>query len=213
MQESFARLAAYARLPGSRALAAAAIGAARAVCLSACLVACHGGHGARRDGGESLADGAADDAGSGIDAAPPPDDTMPEGTSAELTLRVKHLLEAIANDDPELATDIEFPRDGWLLTHDAADPGKDWEKHVARPFRNGVHGLSKRHKEVARAELVSIEIGHSAQQTTPKKHGWTKALWTVRESRITFVVDGRTHMLPIREMAAWRGAWYVTRLR
>ena len=156
------------------------------------------------------------DGGSVIDAGPPPDDTMPEGTSAELTLRVKHLLEAIANDDPSLATDIEFPRDGWLLTHDVADPGKDWEKHVAHPFRKAVHALSKRHKEheeAAHAELVSIEIGHSAQQTTPKKHGWTKALWTVHESRITFVVDGRTHTMPIREMAAWRGAWYVTRLR
>lgn len=187
-----------------------------AVACAVALMACHGSHGASRDGGapfEGSGDGGARDAGSGVDAAPPPDDTMPEGTSAELTVRVKHLLEAIANDDPELATDIEFPRDGWLLTHDAADPGKDWEKHVARPFRSAVHGLSKRHKEVAHAELVSIEIGHSAQQTTPKKHGWTKALWTVHESRITFVVDGRTHTLPIREMAAWRGAWYVTRLR
>ena len=189
------------------------------VALSTALVACHGSHDTNRDGGphaSGSADGGGQDGGSGIDAAPPPDDTMPEGTSAELTLRAKHLLEAIANDDPELATDIEFPRDGWLLTHDAADPGKDWEKHVAHPFRNAVHNLSKRHKEhdeVAHAELVSIEIGHSAQQTTPKKRGWTKALWTVHESRITFVVDGRTHTLPIREMAAWRGAWYVTRLR
>jgi hypothetical protein len=29
---------------------------------------------------------------------------------------------------------------------------------------------------------------------------------------LTFVVDGRTHAMSIREMTAWRGAWYVTRL-
>jgi hypothetical protein len=35
----------------------------------------------------------------------------------------------------------------------------------------------------------------------------------VHESRLTFVVDGHTRSLSIREMTAWRGAWYVTRLR
>jgi hypothetical protein len=35
----------------------------------------------------------------------------------------------------------------------------------------------------------------------------------VRDSRLTFVVDGRTKTLTIREMTAWRGAWYITRLR
>jgi hypothetical protein len=32
-------------------------------------------------------------------------------------------------------------------------------------------------------------------------------------SRITFVIDGRTRTLPLRELTAWRGEWYVTRLR
>jgi hypothetical protein len=148
-----------------------------------------------------------------VDAGPPADDLPPDDSSAELTTRARHLLEAIAKDDPTLAADIEFPRDGWLLTRDASDPGKDWEKHVARPFRAGVHGLYKRHKDLERAELVSIEIGHAAAQVTPKKHMWKKPLWTVHDSHITFVVDGRTRTLSIREMTAWRGAWYVTRLR
>jgi hypothetical protein len=138
---------------------------------------------------------------------------MPPETSDELTTRTRHLLEAIAKDDAQLAADIQFPRDGWLLTHDGADPGKDWEKRVAGPFRRAVHSLSRHHKELDRAELVSIEVGRTMVQVTPKKHGWKKALWTVRESRMTFVVDGRTRTLPIREMTAWRGAWYVTRLR
>jgi hypothetical protein len=177
------------------------------------LLSCNGSHTRIADAGPTLSDAAAAGPPAVADAGPPPDETMPPETSDELTTRTRHLLEAIAKDDAQLATDIQFPRDGWLLTHDAADPGKDWETHVAGPFRRAVHGLSRHHKEFDRAELVSIEVGRTMVQVTPKKHGWKKALWTVRESRITFVVDGRTRTLPIREMTAWRGAWYVTRLR
>jgi len=35
----------------------------------------------------------------------------------------------------------------------------------------------------------------------------------VKGSRLTFLVAGHTRTLSIREMTAWRGAWYVTRFR
>lgn len=147
------------------------------------------------------------------DAAPPPDETIPATTSDDLSTRAKHLLEAIAHDDPTLATDVVFPRDGWVATRDAADPGKDWEKHVAGPFRRAIHALSRRHADFERAQSVTLEMGRSMQQEQTRRHSWKKSLWTVHESRITFVVDGRTRTLPIRELTGWRGAWYLTRLR
>jgi hypothetical protein len=146
------------------------------------------------------------------DPSAPPDDAIPPTTSEELTARSRHLLEAIAKDDAALAADILFPRDGWLATRDAADPGHEWEKRAASPFRRAVHALSRRRKDVGGAQFVSFELGHSMTQMTAQRHGWKKALWTVTGSRLTFVVDGRTHTLPIHEMTAWRGAWYVTRL-
>ena len=127
-------------------------------------------------------------------------------------MRAKHLLEAIAQDNVDLASDILFPRDGWTTTRDAADPGKEWEKRVARPFRKALHSLSRHHKDLDRAKFASLELGHSMTQASPKKRGWQKPLWIVTGSRLTFVVDGRTRTLPVREMTAWRGAWYVTRL-
>lgn len=140
----------------------------------------------------------------------PPDDEIPPTSSDELTSRAKHLLEAVAKDDPDLAVDIEFPRDGWIAMRDAADPGKEWDDHVDERFRRGVHALAK---HADGAQFVSLELGHEVVQETPKHHGWKKPLWTVHGSRLTYVVDGHTRHIVIHEMIGWRGAWYVTRLR
>jgi hypothetical protein len=183
------------------------------VAVLAGLSGCHGLRGSAADAGPS---DAAPDARSALaDAGPeagPSDDAIPPTSSEELTVRAKHLLEAIAQDNGDLASDILFPRDGFIATRDAADPGKDWEKRVAHPFRRAVHALSRHHKDLDRAQFASLELGHSMTQATPKRHGWQRPLWIVTGSRLTFVVDGRTRTLPVREMTAWRGAWYVTRL-
>ena len=142
--------------------------------------------------------------------ASPADDTIPPTTSDELTARAKHLLEAITKDDTDLATDIVFPRAAWLDLRNAADPAREWDKKVDRPFRRSVHVLS-RHSEGA--QFVSLELGRAVVQETVKRHGWKKALWSVHGSRLTYVVDGHTRSIGIREMTAWRGAWYITRLR
>jgi hypothetical protein len=143
----------------------------------------------------------------------PADDDVPTSSTEDLTPRARHLLEAIAKDEMDLATDILFPRDGWLATRDAVDPGKDWDRRVASPFRRAIHALARHHHDLDRAQFVSLELGHSLSQATPQRHGWKKAVWILHGCRISFVVDGRTRTLPIREMTAWRGAWYVTRLR
>jgi len=161
--------------------------------------------------------GVGDAAEAGVTAAPapagPPDDAIPPSSSEELADRARHLLEAIAKDQVDLATDILFPRDAWLSVRDAPDLGKDWEARVLRPFRRAVHALSRHHRDLDRAQFASLELGHAVTQASLRRHGWKRALWVVHGSRLSFVVDGRTHTLPVRELTAWRGAWYVTRLR
>jgi len=179
---------------------------------------CRSGRPGGSDAGAIVDAGANDAAEAGRAAAAaveagPPDDAMPPSASDELSERARHLLEAIGKDQADLATDILFPRDAWLAARDAVDLGKDWEAHVAAPFRRAVHGLSRHHHDLDRAQFASLEVGHTVAQATPRRHGWQKSLWVVRGSRLSFVIDGRTHTLPIREMTAWRGAWYVTRLR
>lgn len=176
------------------------------------MVGCRKGSAGKGAGDESLDAGRDAEQVVALDAGPPPDDAVPSPSTDELGVRARHLLEAIAKDDSGLALDILFPRDAWIATRDSADPGKDWARRVAAPFRRAVHALSRRHM-AADAQFVSLELGHSMQQETPRKHAWKKSLWTVHESRLTFLVDGRTRVLSIREMTAWRGSWYVTRLR
>jgi hypothetical protein len=142
----------------------------------------------------------------------PPDDQLP-AASEGMAVRARHLLEAIASDDAALASDILFPRDGWTATRDAPDPGKDWDRRVASPFRRAVHVLSRRHEDYSRAQSVSLELGPALAQETPRPRSWKKPVWTARGSRVTFVVDGHARTLPLRELTAWRGEWYVTRLR
>jgi len=170
-------------------------------------------HASLSTGDAGPADGAAAVSGAstlGVDDAAPPDDLIPATSSDELTARARHLLEAITKDDADLSTDIIFPRAAWLGLRDAADPAREWDKKVDRPFRRALHALS-RHADGA--QFVSLELGRAVVQEPVRHHGWKKALWSVHGSRLTYVVDGHTHTLSIREMMAWRGAWYVTRLR
>jgi hypothetical protein len=162
--------------------------------------------GGRDAGGDGGAASAAPDAG-------PADEILPPSSSEEMTARARHLLEAIAHDSPELATDMVFPRDAYLLTRDSTDPGKAWDAKVTSAFQRNVHVLHKRAHGVEKAQFVSFELGKSVQQATPKKREWKRSLWRVKHSRITFTIDGRTQRIEIAEMTGWHGAWYVTKLR
>jgi hypothetical protein len=190
--------------------------------LALALSACNPSAAARSDAGPDAraprdaatpTTGALAPAATGPDAAATLDDgALPAATSDELTLRAQHLLEAIVRDNPELASDILFPRDAFQKAHDATDPGKVWDGKLSAAFRRGVHTLHKRTKEVERAQFVSFEIGRTVTQATPRHHDWTLPLWRVPHARLTYVIDGRTARFDIGELTSWRGAWYVTKL-
>lgn len=160
-------------------------------------------------------DATAERASGGVDAGAEAldDAAMPASSGEDLTLRMRHLLEAITHNNPDLAGDALFPRDAYIAMSDVADPQKGWDKRVLLPFRRSVERAHKRHAGVERARFVSFEIGPSATQMTPKKKGFKKPLWRVKHSKLTFTIDGKVRRLDIPEMTAWRGAWYVTRLR
>jgi hypothetical protein len=155
------------------------------------------------EGGAAAADGGLSEA----------DLLMPPATSDELPLRMRHLLEAIAQNNPDLANDAVFPRDAYISTRDAADPQKAWEKRLSGAFHRAVERTHKRIKGMENAKFVSFEIGHSITQLTPRKHDFKRPLWRMKHAKLTFTIEGKQRHLDIAEMTAWRGAWYVTRLR
>ncbi len=177
-------------------------------------------NGAVPDGGDSAILARAKDAGgdgsanAAADGGPSEADlVMPPVTSEELPLRMRHLLEAIAQNNPELANDALFPRDAYIATRDSADPQKAWEKRLSGAFHRAVERTHKRIKGMEGAKFVSFELGHSITQVTPKKHDFKRPLWRVKHSKLTFTLEGKERHLDVAEMTAWRGAWYVTRLR
>jgi hypothetical protein len=169
------------------------------------------------DGGDSALLARAKDAsseGGAHDGGPSPDDlVMPQPATEELSARMRHLLEAVAQNNPDLANDALFPRDAYIATRDAADPQKAWEKKLSGAFRRAVERTHKRTKGMENARFVAFELGHSLVQVTPKKRDFKRPLWRVKHSKLTFAVEGKERHLDIAEMTAWRGAWYVTRLR
>ncbi len=194
---------------------------APAVFLGAVSLGCTPAAGTRADAGETKnADAATtiiDAAGSVTAAAAPDagpaDDGLPSSSSPDLPVRGRHLLEAIARDNAELAMDIVFPRDAFAAARDVPDPAKAWEKKLFSGFEKDVHLMSKRLKGADHAQEITFELGHSVTQITPKKKDWKKPLWRVKHSKLTFTLDGKTQRIEIAEMTSWRGAWYITNLR
>ena len=177
--------------------------------------------GARSDGGDSkssdataaIADAAASSVAVAAVDAGPADDGLPSSMSPDLPVRGRHLLEAIARDNAELAMDIVFPRDAFAAARDFPDPAKAWEKKLFSAFEKDVHTMSKRLKGADHAQEISFELGHSVTQIAPKKRDWKKPLWRVKHSKLTFILDGKTQRIEIAEMTSYRGAWYITKLR
>jgi hypothetical protein len=155
----------------------------------------------------------AGDAGIASDAGTVDDAIMPLPPNEELAARMRHLLEAIQQNNPDLANDIVFPRDAFAAAKDVPDPQKAWEKRLSDRFRRAIDRTHKRTKGIEQAKFVSFEIGHAITQLTPKKKDFKKPLWRVKHSRINFTVDGKAKHIDVAEMTAWRGSWYVTRLR
>ncbi|HSO37094.1 MAG TPA: hypothetical protein VLT33_31430 [Labilithrix sp.] len=159
----------------------------------------------RDSGAEGGAAGGVD---SGVDEL-----ALPPAVNEELLARMRHLLEAIVQNNPDLAGDVVFPRDGYVASRDTVDPQKAWEKRVSGLFKRSVERSHKRTKGIENAKFSSFELGHSILQLTPKKHDFKKPLWRVKHSKLAFTIDGKLRHFDIAEMTAWRGAWYVTRLR
>lgn len=186
----------------------------RAWLLAACaLCACDGdGKGLAKDASadaRAITDASAPDAAE----AGPADDAMPDATSPTLTTRGRHLLEAIAKNSPDLATDMLFPRDGYAIARDDKDPAKAWDTKLKPAYERAIAKLNKRIKGVDRAVFVSFDLGRQIVRISPKKKAWKEPLWRVKHSSLSFTIDGRAQKVDIAEMVAYRGNWYVTALR
>ena len=180
--------------------------------------------GSRADASVAHADDAGQPGDAGADAEPTDAGAPPEpdpqigarpgdDTLVELSARMRHLVEAIAQDNPDLAQDVLFPKDAFAATHDTKDAHRDWTRKVSRPFKKAVSAAHKRAKGSAHARFGEFRLGAPIAQAPTRKGELKVPLWRVKRSRLTLVIDGKTQHLDVAEMTSWRGNWYVTRLR
>jgi hypothetical protein len=167
------------------------------------------------------------DAGAPKDAAPIKDATIeaeaaapqasfedfPDGGTADLDVRGKHLLEAIEQNDPSLAADIIIPREAYLAARDVQDPAALYESKLKTSIAAHIAHIHKKEKGIENAVYVSFDIGQSTSRVVPKKHEWKEPLWHATRSTLTFTIEGRVHRVEIAEMIAWRGNWYIAKLK
>jgi hypothetical protein len=131
----------------------------------------------------------------------------------DLEGRARHLLEAIAQDNPHLAADILFPREAFYATRDSAPSSHAWETTVSGPFARGIHQLHRRYKGIDRAQFVGLDLGPRVTKAVPRRRDWKVPVWKVRQSRLYVTIDGDPKDIPLGELVSWYGSWYVLRLR
>jgi hypothetical protein len=140
------------------------------------------------------------------------DETAVPMTSEELVARSKHLVEAVAGDNPELAMDFLLSKDAYAQFYAEKDLTRAWERHMKRAFARAIHRLHRR-RHSKDAKFARFELGTRLVKGPVGKGKHRHHVWHAHGSRIFYTVDGREHPIAIREMIAWRGAWYISRLR
>lgn len=129
------------------------------------------------------------------------------------SVRGGHLLDAVVHNNAELAADLLLPREAYRSGWDDAHPGKVWEKQIHIPFKKEIGKKHRQTKRWDQAQLISFELGSSIAQIPQKPKGWKQNCWRVRNSKLTFRINGTIRQLPIAEMTSWKGSWYITKLR
>ena len=57
-----------------------------------------------------------------------------------------------------------------------------------------------------------LSYPHLFLEEMPRRHGWKRALWSVKRSRLNYMIDGKEYHAVLAEILAWHGAWYVVRM-
>lgn len=164
-------------------------------------------------GDRGVADAAGD--GSGSDAAGDGIDktnrVRPALSTPTLEAHARSLLEAVANDDPELARDFFFPREPFKPLKDVADPDRYW-RQLFGAFKRDIHELHLKRKNWAGARFDAISLG-----TAPT---WVRAgdeynkigYYRTFHARLRYRMGEKTDAVDVHTIISWQGEWYITHL-
>jgi hypothetical protein len=137
---------------------------------------------------------------------------VPARVSEELTQRMHHLVDAISNDNADLARDAFYPRAAFLKEHEAKDPAKLWDQKVLTGFKKNVHKLNKKLNGQAHVKFQSFDVGQVSEHVPPHSREWLIPTHQAHHAKLIVMLDGKPVTIPVTELVAHRGYWYVTKL-
>ncbi len=153
-------------------------------------------------------------------AGPPPT------ASPELRARVQHLLDAIAQSEPDLGKDMLLPKAAYTAIAQKRDAHHTYESEVVVPYKKRVRALAKR-RGLKDAKVGSLTMGAPATMVTrpvaqlaASDAGTnlnptpvdTRPMWRAHRVQLTARGASGSTTYVIAEMIAYGGAWYVVRL-
>ena len=136
----------------------------------------------------------------------------------EFTHRLRHLLDAIGNNDVALCHDVQLPRKAYVEDYLSKSLVKTWDRGADAAFKKS---LAKLHRRQKRAELafVSLEMPKAMTLLPAREHeGWTTATWRIEHTKLHAKPvaqapgDAKDTVIDIARLIYWRGAWYIERL-
>jgi hypothetical protein len=142
----------------------------------------------------------------------PQTDERPTTTSPAFQRRMALLFQAIAADDPKLATRVFFPLVAYRQVKDIADPDRDWQRRLMRAFERSIHDY---HRTIGNgATLLSVEVPEArARFMPPRSEGNKLSYWRVLRTQLRVrTAQGHERTLDVTSLISWRGEWYVVHL-
>jgi len=135
---------------------------------------------------------------------------------------VQHLLDAIAQAEPDLGRDILLPKKAYLALQTKHDAHHTYESDVVVPYKRRVRALSKK-RGLKDAALGSLSLGENITLVTPLPPKVAEAgapapekapeqMWRARRVKLTARGKSGGTTYAIAEMIAYEGAWYVLHL-
>lgn len=146
----------------------------------------------------------------------PQTEVRPSASSTSLQRRFELLVNAIVNNDPDVALPAFFPVQAYAQVKAIAKPERDWEQRLVGAFKRNIadyhRQLGSRAKDL---RFVRVEVPESkVQWMKPGREGNRLGYFRVlRSSLVLATAEGKEVALEVTSMISWRGEWYVVHLQ
>lgn len=142
-------------------------------------------------------------------------DDKPTASSPSLQRRLTLLVQAIAEDKPELALPCFFPVEAYAQVKAIEKPERDWQRRLVAAFTRNIHeyhrqlGVVANQVKLQRLEVPEVKVKWMKPGSEGNRVGYYRV---VRSKLVVSKPDGSETALELTSLISWRGEWYVVHL-